>query len=320
MMPLGDEPNDGWEEVEVVDVQNVVLDSEENALEGSLSGEKKEEEKNDGAAEELDGEALDKGPSTIIKPKRWKWTKDFVVNDGVTEDLARKIHNDPNVVCVLANLLSKVEPTGENDNGDEEESPPAKDANFLGFLPLDVSAFLDGDTSVSLTMSAEDYSLPDPPAGLLHWSFRVSTERPLLTREQRKMWNPLVINTRKVRCLPGVMLETNNPSMMKYMQPTRFSLLAKYCEPIFATIKFPPYPIDGFQRIIRTCALPQVNTPPVLQGSVSGEASNEESQSTAGQRTARSARSTLSRSSKTSSKKRTAVVNIDKSRRDADFH
>ena len=170
-----------------------------------------------------------------------------------------------------------------------------------------------------MTMSAEDYSLPDPPAGLLHWSFRVSTERPLLTREQRKMWNPLVINTRKVRCLPGVMLETNNPSMMKYMQPTRFSLLAKYCEPIFATIKFPPYPIDGFQRIIRTCALPQVNTPPVLQGSVSGERSNEESQGTAGQRTARSARSTLSRSSKTS-KKRTAVVDIDKSRRDADFH
>ena len=231
MMPLGDEPNDGWEEVEVVDVQNVVLDSEENALEGSLSGEKKEEEKNDGAAEELDGEALDKGPSTIIKPKRWKWTKDFVVNDGVTEDLARKIHSDPNVVCVLANLLSKVEPTDENDNGDEEESPPAKDANFLGFLPLDASAFLDGDTSVSLTMSAEDYSLPDPPAGLLHWSFRVSTERPLLTREQRKMWNPLVINTRKVRCLPGVMLETNNPSMMKYMQPTRFSFLPNTVNP-----------------------------------------------------------------------------------------
>ena len=76
-IPLGDEPNDGWEEVEVVDVQNVVLDSEENALEGSLSGEKKEEEKDDGAADELDGEALDKGPSTIIKPKRWKWTKDF---------------------------------------------------------------------------------------------------------------------------------------------------------------------------------------------------------------------------------------------------
>ena len=71
------------------------------------------------------------------------------------------------VVCVLANLLSKVEPTDENDNGDGEESPPAKDANFLGFLPLDVSAFLDGDTSISLTMSADDYSLPDPPAGLL---------------------------------------------------------------------------------------------------------------------------------------------------------
>ena len=64
------------------------------------------------------------GPSTIIS-LNVEMDKDFVVNDGVTEDLARKIHSDPTsfacwqTCCRRSNQLM-------NDNGDGEESPPAR--------------------------------------------------------------------------------------------------------------------------------------------------------------------------------------------------
>ncbi len=339
IVPLGDEPSDGWEEVEEINIINndnnmIINDDDENALDGSMTGESnKEEEKEDAEGEEVENAELG-GDSKIIKPKKWKWSKDITIQDGMTETLARNMHDNPNVVCVLANLLSKVqgeEETDEPTEGEEGEENmdkgPKKDINFLAFLPLDATAFLDGDTNISLIMSKEDYALPDPPEGLLYWSFTISTGRPLLTREQRKLWNPLVINTRKVRCLPGITLETTNPTMMKYMQPTRFSLLEKYCEPIFATIKFPPYPIKGFQRIIRTCALPQVNVAPPQEDSTLNLEDGDDNKSNTGSKTARSnrsARSTNSRfsqSSKKSNKRQTAEdIFVDKSRRDADFY
>jgi hypothetical protein len=335
ILPTGEEPVDGWEEVEEINIVNndnnmIINDGDENALNGSITGEEKGEEKNDveGGENEVDG-----GDSKIIKPKKWKWTKAITIEDGMTETLARNMHNNPNVVCVLANLLSTI----ENENAEEEDlqggaedgendlKGPKKDINFLSFLPLDTSGFLDGDTNISLVMSKEDFELPDPPEGLLYWSFTISTARPLLTREQRKLWNPLAINTRKVRCLPGITLETTNPKMMKYMQPTRFSLLEKYCEPIFATIKFPPYPINGFQRIIRTCSLPQVNVPPPQEES-KAEGDEDDNESKAGSKTARSNRSTnsatsrFSQSSKKQRRQNAEDVYVDKSRRDAKFH
>jgi|EP00945_MAST-04E_sp_MAST-4E-sp1_P000018 hypothetical protein len=302
VVPTTDDAVDGWEEVEVP--------RDESPAGDPADGGTKEDE----SLAEEDGEETEAPPPPPPLPKRWKWTDEITVEGGVTDGFAKRCHDDPNVVCVLANLLSQV-PNPDAVDGDEEAAP-RPDRNFVGFLPLDASCFLDGDTAVSLTMSAEDFTLPDPPEGLLYWSFKISVANPLLTRAQRDKYNPLAIHTKKVRYIPGIYLESTNPTMLEYMKPTRFSLLKRYCSPIFALYKFPPVPIDGFQRIVQTCAFPQENVPPKEAVAESEEAADSEAASTArGSITARSLRSTRSAASKKKS-----PLYIDESRRDAAFN
>ena len=289
LVPTTDDPVDGWSEVELE------LSSEPAKEEPATE---EDDNAEDGASAIGDNDQPPQAPPPP-PPKRWKYTQEITVATGVTEEFARSIHQDPTVVCVLGNLLSQIPPAADA----PEDQLPAEDQNFVEFLPLDTSVFLDGDQSVSLTLSAEDFTLPNPPEGLLYWSFKISTPKPLLTKDQRVAYNPLVIHTKKVRCLPGIYLESNNPTMLENMKPTRFSLLERYCSPIFATFKFPPTPIGGFQRIVRTCSFPQVNVPPTVL------ATESEGQSTA-----------RSDATSKSFKRKNARLYIDESRRDANFN
>ena len=110
VVPTTDEATEGWEEVEVLENRT----SAENAV-------AMDEEKNESPEGEDEEEPA---PPPAPAPKRWRWTDQITVDGGVTDEFAKRFHDNPSVVCVLANLLSRVPNPDQNEEGEEAKPRP----------------------------------------------------------------------------------------------------------------------------------------------------------------------------------------------------
>jgi hypothetical protein len=218
-----------WEEVITPQTHlgdsNTAVDEGDDAAAGTdgMSQDDKVGNKQVGEDENIEQLESQKSP-----PKRWKWTKEFPI-DAVDDNFLMSLNENPHFICTLGNK--------EVEDGEaiplRAQAPP-NTGSLLGFLPMDVSPLLDGDTSITRRCCSLERGAGYAPEGLIDWSLNVSVPEPLLNRQQRLRFNPLSIHFQRVVRVPGINIEeTRNPRMLKAMLPTRFALLNEHCFPIF---------------------------------------------------------------------------------------
>ena len=210
--------NETWEEILTDNAGASGTDADEQTN-GSSSGNDdastlKENDRDQEAGEGESGDQADESqPAVIQPPTRWRWTREFPI-EKVDDVFLAQLNERPHIVCSL---------------GCQKNS-----SSLLGFLPMDVSPLLDGDLNITKRCCSTERSAGNAPDGILEWSMTVSTNEPLLTRDQRLRLNPMSIQIHRVVRLPGIDIEeTRNPRMLKAMLPTRFALLREHCHPIF---------------------------------------------------------------------------------------
>ena len=236
--------SESWEEIVQPDLSatSQVRDSdtmnESNGGNGSNGNSNKEvvfvpTEEQEGDAGSMTGEGAEI-KETAPLPKRYKWTQEFQI-EKVNDEFLIQLNERPHIVVTLGckeDLASSTDST-------LRIQPPINTGNLLGFLPMDISPLLDGDTSISKVCNENERNSGNIPAGLLEWKLNISIPEPLLNKNQRLRLNPLSIHFHRVVRLPGIDIEyTRNPRMLQSMLPTRFRLLKEHCYPIFSLFQF----------------------------------------------------------------------------------
>ena len=221
--------NESWEELvtaTAVEGSAVPLDGESNGGNAKQEEEGEEEEGPGGGG--TGEETAEDQPLPPAPLKRWRWTRDFPI-EAVDDRFLMRFNENPHFVCTLGNK--------EVEEGSEvpiRATAPANTGSLLGFLPMDVSPLLDGDTSVARKCCSLERGTGFAPHGIVEWSMNVSVPEPMLNRQQRKRFNPLSVHVQRVVRVPGIDIEeTRNPRMLKAMLPTRFALLKEHCYSIF---------------------------------------------------------------------------------------
>ena len=175
-------------------------------------------------------EATIKQPSPPPPPKRFIWSQEFPI-EKVDDAFLIALNERPHFVTTLCCKETK---EGGEDATSVRVQAPTNTGSLLGFLPMDVSSLLDGDTTITRRCCALERGAGNTPNGLLEWKIQVSIPEPMLTKHQRLRLNPLSVHFHRIVRLPGIDIEeTRNPRMLKCMLPTRFALLREHCHPIF---------------------------------------------------------------------------------------
>ncbi len=197
-------------------------------------------------------------------PLSFRWVREWD-NVKVDEEFARRLHYQPFVNITMADRTKFVpeKKEGVNDgNSDNTDEEAEHERNFLRLFPIDASALLDGDLSVTRTWMAEaagnaDGNLPMAPNGLWGVSITLSINDVMLNKEMRKTLNPMSVTLQKVRNLPGLILENpDNPRIRCFMEPTPFSLMQEYCKPVSVSFRLFD-DLVGCERVVCTEAMQQ---------------------------------------------------------------
>ena len=142
-----------------------------------------------------------------------------------------------------------------------EPPAPAIGRNFLFNDVFDLSAFFSSSDAITheygnLTFlpntSESGYypRNPPPPAGLRYLKVTISVDKPLLTGPLLVKLNPLQIELRNVKDLPGVRITYVNHK--HYVEPTPFKLLEKYAHPPYCIVRAFVGDEAIFPRVTRT--------------------------------------------------------------------
>lgn len=183
------------------------------------------------------------------------------------------------------------------DANPDADKPTIFGRNFIESWPLDLSAFLAGESRVDLFvgqnwgdtqagsnqqqegqheniveavntgLSDRRADAPSAPLGIRHlhlsvcvWGPEIAVESPaegdtspernnniarkLFSDETMHNLNPLSITITSANSLPGVRIEA--PALQKHVQSGQFSLLKKYCRPVYVVCRpFPDDPLCG---------------------------------------------------------------------------
>lgn len=129
------------------------------------------------------------------------------------------------------NIVADVMSTGVDDGLSDRraDAPPAP----LGIRHLHLSVCVSGPDAVE--SPAEGEKIPEGKG---------NKARKLFSEEAMHNLNPLSITVTSANSLPGVRIEA--PALQKYVQPSQFSLLEKYCRPVYIVCQpFPDDPLFG---------------------------------------------------------------------------
>ncbi|GMH93870.1 hypothetical protein TL16_g12744 [Triparma laevis f. inornata] len=232
--PLGVEAGNGWAEVPVETEpepeEEVELDSEGNPVENE----------------------------EVIDPKPEATNLRFTKTHGLGFDEAGLIEFNefPFLSLTMSDMIAgsaatatlpgqttynfELPPPTFDDEGAEIPAPEpdrASGRNFIFTDTFDLSAFFTdpdpivveyGNLTGEPNRSTEDgYPLtPPPPVGLRYLKVTISADKPLLSGAALTKYNPLKINLRNIRDMPGV--RVTSLATQHYVEPTKFKLLEKY--------------------------------------------------------------------------------------------
>ena len=167
----------------------------------------------------------------------------------------------------------EVPPPTFDDDGNEIPAPEPERAagrNFIFTDTFDLSAFftdpdpivceygnLEGELNTSTVKGCGTVYFPStapPPPGLRYLKITISADKPFLSGAALTKYNPLKINLRNTRDMPGV--RVTSLATQHYVEPTKFKLLEKYAYQPYCIVRVFNGDDPIFNRVTRSKSLP----------------------------------------------------------------